>query len=137
MRIKLFFIILTLLLLLACNTNKALVYPPNKVITTSFSIDQTKLLKHLKTISSDEFMGRKIGSLGNKRSRDYLESQLKKYKVDPFENSYHHKFINQYFSKKVIGQNVIGIVRGVDFPNEYIVLSAHFDHLGTKGDVIY
>ena len=137
MKTKLFTIILVQLLLMACITNKAIVAPQEKFEADTFSIDQTKLIEHLKTISSDEFTGRKIGTLGNLKSRNYLESQLKKYNVAPFIDSYHHKFINHYFLKDVIGDNIIGVVEGVDFPNEYIVLTAHFDHLGIKGDVIY
>jgi hypothetical protein len=33
--------------------------------------------------------------------------------------------------------NVIGIVEGTDKKNEYVVLTAHYDHLGKRGNVIY
>jgi len=33
--------------------------------------------------------------------------------------------------------NVIGLLEGTDKKEEYVVLSAHYDHLGKKGNVIY
>jgi hypothetical protein len=33
--------------------------------------------------------------------------------------------------------NVVGIIPGSDKKDEYVVLSAHYDHLGKKGDVIW
>lgn len=33
--------------------------------------------------------------------------------------------------------NVVGILEGTDKKDEYVVLTAHYDHLGKRGDVIY
>lgn len=33
--------------------------------------------------------------------------------------------------------NVVGIIEGTDKKDEYVVLTAHYDHLGKRGDVIY
>jgi hypothetical protein len=33
--------------------------------------------------------------------------------------------------------NVVGIIPGTDKKDEYVVLSAHYDHLGKKGDIIW
>lgn len=38
---------------------------------------------------------------------------------------------------KVEASNVIGYVEGSDKKDEYVFLTAHYDHLGKKGDVIY
>lgn len=37
----------------------------------------------------------------------------------------------------VTSTNVIGYVEGTDRADEYVFLTAHYDHLGKKGDVIY
>lgn len=34
-------------------------------------------------------------------------------------------------------RNVVGMVRGSEKPEEYVVVSAHFDHLGKRGDDVY
>jgi len=38
---------------------------------------------------------------------------------------------------KLESSNVVGIIPGTDKKDEYVVLSAHYDHLGKKGDVIW
>jgi hypothetical protein len=38
---------------------------------------------------------------------------------------------------KVVGQNVAAFIKGSELPDEYIVVSAHYDHLGKRGDDIY
>jgi aminopeptidase YwaD len=42
------------------------------------------------------------------------------------------KFINQYHTR-----NVVGYIRGSDYPDKYIIISAHYDHLGMMGKYIY
>ena len=37
----------------------------------------------------------------------------------------------------IIGQNVLGYIEGTDKKEELVVLSAHYDHLGKKGESIY
>ncbi len=37
----------------------------------------------------------------------------------------------------VMASNVIGYIEGTDKKDEYVFLTAHYDHLGKKGDVIY
>jgi len=39
--------------------------------------------------------------------------------------------------KKFYSENVLGIIRGKQFPDEYVFLSAHYDHLGYDDDKIY
>lgn len=44
------------------------------------------------------------------------------------------------FQKKVQflqSTNVIGMIEGTDKKDEYLVITAHYDHLGKRGDVIY
>ena len=35
------------------------------------------------------------------------------------------------------GQNVIGYIKGKSKPEEYIIVSAHYDHLGKRGDEVF
>lgn len=40
-------------------------------------------------------------------------------------------------TEKVLASNVIGMVEGSDKKDQYVFITAHYDHLGKKGDVIY
>lgn len=45
---------------------------------------------------------------------------------------------NQMISKKVInGKNIIGFIEGADKKDEVVILSAHYDHIGKRGDEVY
>ena len=45
--------------------------------------------------------------------------------------------INQQFIRDYQSQNIIGMVRGLEFPDSFIVISAHYDHLGRMGRDVY
>jgi Zn-dependent M28 family amino/carboxypeptidase len=94
-------------------------------------------LKHLATLSSDQFEGRKFSTQGSITSQLYLISILKKLNVRAFNNHYRHTFNRSGLSHTKQGTNIIGFIEGTHHINEYIILSAHYDHLGTKGRKVY
>lgn len=81
--------------------------------------------------------GRKLASDGNKRAQDYIISSLANNNVPPFQNKYRHAFHHKSFLSVKAGTNIVSVVTGTDFPQKFIVLSAHYDHLGKKGSKIY
>lgn len=81
--------------------------------------------------------GRKFSSSEIVYAQDYIVSSLIKSNVQPFKSKFRHPFKhNSFFSKKA-GNNIIGYVKGIKTPEQYIVLTAHYDHLGTKGSKVY
>jgi Zn-dependent M28 family amino/carboxypeptidase len=95
------------------------------------------VLEHLATLSSDQFEGRKLSSQGSSISQSYLVSILKKMNVTPFNNQYRHGFNRSGLFQSKPGTNIIGFIEGTHYVDKYIVLSAHYDHLGTKGRKVY
>jgi len=55
-----------------------------------------------------------------------------------FELNKKLRFDTKPFSKILKARNVIGLIEGTDpkLKNEYVVLSAHYDHLGVRGGVV-
>lgn len=45
--------------------------------------------------------------------------------------------INQKLVQNYQSQNVIGFIKGTDFPDSLLAISAHYDHLGRMGDEVY
>ena len=66
---------------------------------------------------------------------DYLVAELEKEGLDPYGEVRRHVFP----VGKLKSQNVLGVVRcdGCDKPEEYIVLGAHYDHMGNMPDGLY
>lgn len=92
-----------------------------------------QLLLHVKTLASDDFSGREMATRGNVKAREYIIDTLKQLKVAPLNQDY-----SQFFNHKgAEGANVIAVIPGSEFAQQYIVLSAHFDHIGRQGRVIY
>lgn len=97
-------------------------------------IDKAKLTEDLRILSSDEYAGRATGE--NEKARAYLLTQLEgaapayNTLVDTF--GFLDRLKNQHK-----GYNVVAAIQGKKFPDQYIVLSAHYDHLGIRKEQIY
>jgi Zn-dependent M28 family amino/carboxypeptidase len=95
------------------------------------------LTKHLKVLSADNMAGRKFASKENIRAQNYIVSSLKSSDVLPFQKRFRHSFQHKSLLSTKLGTNIIGMVKGTVFPEQFIVLSAHYDHLGKIGSKVY
>ena len=106
-------------------------------------IDRERLLADIRTLSSDSFAGRRVGTPGGLKGRAYVEAALRGSGARPFGSSYVQPFaMRARDSSAVDAANVVGVVRGTRHPGRYIVVSGHYDHLGIRpaaagGDSIY
>lgn len=102
-------------------------------------IDTTTVRKHLYTLASDDMAGRKPGTEGIEKAAQYIEGEFKRIGLKTYDNL---KTYRQNFEHKGIKMfNVIGVLEGKSRKDEYVIVSAHYDHLGTKksgeGDLIF
>ncbi|MBA2745335.1 MAG: M28 family peptidase, partial [Flavisolibacter sp.] len=100
-------------------------------------IDTAQLKKDLKIISHDSLEGRLPGSKGSLIARKYLTDRLQAAAIATFGNSYLQEFNFSRGTTEFRAANVIGFIRGTKAPEKYIVLSAHYDHLGIKNGKIF
>ena len=109
------------------------------IAQTEAQIDSTRLLNNLAELSSDKYEGRNTGERGNALARTYLIDQFEKIGLPPIDSSYVHDFVfwNRIYKKKFEGKNLLGYIEGTKYPNQYIVVSAHYDHIGIKKGKIY
>jgi len=118
------FVIVLFIILSSCN---------NRVINKKL-ID-----RHLITLSSDEMEGRRAGSDGIEKATQYIESEFERIGLSRYDtlNSFRQNF--EFYDMSF--NNVIGVLNGKSLSDEYVVVSAHYDHLGIKkekqGDNIY
>lgn len=95
------------------------------------------LLHHVQVLSSDVFEGRRTGTAGAKKAKDYIVNKFQKLEVLPLTNTFEQAFTFNANSKAYEGVNILGLIKGSEKPEEYIVLTAHYDHEGIKGGKIY
>jgi len=106
--------------------------------SNQFSLfDENELLKHVKSLSSDLFEGRRTGTKGSAKSRKYIVNQFHTLKVQPLGKSFEQSF--SFIEKRKVFEavNILGLIKGTKVPKEYIVISAHYDHEGIKYGKIY
>jgi len=85
------------------------------------------LKQHVFTLASDSLKGRKAGSEESTRAARYIIEQWQAIGIQPYKD-------NDYFYAFDKYKNIIGIIESGDESrkNEYIVIGAHYDHLGFK-----
>ena len=85
------------------------------------------LKHHVFTLAADSLKGRKAGSEESTRAARYIVEQWQAIGIQPYKD-------NDYFYAFDKYKNIIGIIEGGDESrkNEYIVIGAHYDHLGFK-----
>lgn len=128
----------SLILLCACNSNaNEQQHPKNKseaIQPFAHLLDSAQLINDLAYLSSPALEGRLVGTEGNKKARNYIAARFDSLKLQKPDTSWFQPFPAR---KEVTGVNVIGIIKGTTYPDQYYVVSAHYDHLGKKGNDIY
>ncbi|MCF8272994.1 MAG: M20/M25/M40 family metallo-hydrolase [Flavobacteriaceae bacterium] len=105
-------------------------------------ITENELKNHLQFLTSEKNAGRYPGGKENKWIVKYIEKEFKRLKISSFEIGYRQFFnaelrVDKGVDKKPVVKtcNVVGFIEGNDstLKNEFIVLGAHYDHLGLGG----
>lgn len=109
----------------------------SKLKDSQILFSEKDLLLNIKTLSSDTFEGRRTGSEGSKRAKVYIINQLEALDILPLGKNYEQPFMFTYHEKQYNGTNILGLVKGTDNSEKYIVISAHYDHEGIKNGQIY
>jgi hypothetical protein len=144
---KIFITSLLSFAILSCSSSKTVTETAKKPLDISSyinSITSEELKTHLYIVASDEMQGRNTGSEGQKKAGNYIIEQHKKNGI-PFPKgaeSYYQKVPSEYmkkgFSPKLPdSENIWAFIEGSEKPEEIIVVSAHYDHVGMKNGEIY
>ena len=99
-------------------------------------LDSARLIADLAFLSSDSCAGRKPGTQGHKLAEEYIIRRFREAGLDSM-SQWRQPFMLQEGTKKIEAGNIIGLVRGTQYPGKYLVVSAHYDHLGTQDGKIY
>ena len=101
-------------------------------------IDGDALVRDLSVIAADSMAGRLAGSDGGRRAGEYLLSRLVESGTVPVGGARTQAFpLRLGTAEANAGVNVLGMIPGVEHPGRYVVVSAHYDHLGVRGGEIY
>jgi TonB family protein len=89
---------------------------------------------HVYSLCDEELEGRKAGSRGEQAAARYLYAALEEAGVLMLTDSLGQDFTITKPAGEIHSQNILGIVQGADpqFRDEYIVVGARYDHMGTN-----
>ena len=137
-------------LMISCGSNKETNSVNSKtektqVVKSTFFIDSTTVRRHLYTLASDDMEGRKSGTPGIEKAAKYIESEFKRIGLTTFEGLETYRqtfnFTPRRAKEEITSANIIGMLEGKSKKEEYVIISAHYDHLGMKksggGDLIF
>lgn len=91
----------------------------------------------LHVLAADSMQGRQAGTPGGERARRFLLSQLEALGVPPVGEGHEHPFEFSRQDATTRAVNLLGLVRGTVEPDRYIVVSAHYDHVGVRNGETY
>ena len=131
MKIKVTLIML-LLALISCHNKKKVV--SKVVFSNEYKIDSNTVKKHLYTLASDKMEGRRTGTAGIEKAAVYIEKEFKRIGLTTFKDLKTFRqpftFKNRSTEKEITASNIIGVLEGKSNKNEFVIFSAHYDHLG-------
>jgi len=126
-----------LLTLSACDT-LGTTETATPVVDTAAS---SQLLADVRILSADDMEGRDTGAPGGERARAYIVSRLEAIgiaappvgRLQPFSAQGRTRAGPKTFN----GTNILGLIPGTRRTDRYIVISAHYDHVGVNEGQIY
>jgi len=105
---------------------------------TTIRVDADQILRDVQVLSADDMQGRLAGSPGGDKARAYLIERFTQAGVKPLGDSFERPFT---FATRAgadrHGTNVIGVIRGTRQPERFLVLTAHYDHVGVRNGEIF
>lgn len=132
-------LLVTTMILSACGAG-----PAAQAVSEAPVVDAERLMADLRYLASDELAGRGVGTPGNAAAREYIVSAFEWIGLAPVAGSYTHafRFTGRRDGVEREGVNVLGVVEGTTHPDRWIVVTAHYDHVGIgrpdeSGDSIY
>jgi hypothetical protein len=144
---KIFSLVAVSFLLFACSGSKNIQKTSQKPIDVNKyinTITAAELQTYLTVVASDEMEGRETGSPGQKKAGNYLIEQYQKNGISfpKGAKDYYQKVPAAYLNAKYNenlpdSENIWAFIEGTEHPEEIVVVSAHYDHIGVKKGLVY
>lgn len=118
--------------------------PKSDVVPYIENITADKLKKHLYIVAADSMEGRNTGEPGQRKAGLYLIDHYKSIGVShPKEaENFYQPIPASYFRRPfspALGdsENIWAFIEGSEKPEEILVITAHYDHVGMKNNEVY
>ena len=99
--------------------------------------DAGKLIDDIRMLSADDMEGRSAERPTMAKARDYIKKRFAESGLKPFGSAYEQEFEIRGRGQAVKGVNYVGSIAGKAKAGKYIVITAHYDHLGVRNGQIF
>lgn len=112
--------------------------------------DSALLMDDVRILSSPDYEGRRTGTEGSRKAQAYIQHRFEALGLTPFGASYAKPFSFTHTSLKGLflpgrpyqtdypsAANLAGYIKGTRNPGRYVLVSAHYDHLGVRDGKLY
>ena len=117
------------------------IFSQNEKNVTEYAklITPNELKELLYVYASDYFEGRETGTRGQKKAVDFIRQFYSSHAINAAQGTedYFQPMELNIKGKMVKTENVAAIIEGSEFPDEYIVISSHLDHVGIQNGMIH
>ena len=141
---KILFLLVLFTLVTSCSPSKSGNKKLADVSTYLSAINTESLRTNLTYIASDETEGRETGSEGQKKAGKFIIDFYKKNGIsypkgaDDYYQKVPAAFLNAKRNENLPdSENIWAFIEGSEKPDEIVVISAHYDHVGVKDGEIY
>lgn len=123
-------------------------------------IDEPRLFRDISALAADSMEGRRAGTPGGAKARAFLLQEFATIGLQPAVKGFTEEWSERSrmvvrprpsptqrgrmtpppmpaVNPVIFGVNLLGLVRGSVHPDRYIVVSAHYDHLGMRDGLIF
>ena len=118
------------------------------------AISESEVFRIEKILASDDMKGRQVFTAGIEKAADFITKEFREAGLKPLpgQKDYRQTFEmedaeSSDIAVTTVGKtkmltNLVGMIPGISKPEEYVIFSAHYDHLGAgkpdaKGDSVY
>ncbi|MDX3774350.1 M28 family peptidase [Chromatiaceae bacterium AAb-1] len=103
------------------------------LLVAAFTV-KAQLLSDIKALSDISMQGRETGTAGAAMAAGYISQRYAGLQLAAFMPEYLHPFS---YGRNRVGTNLAGWIKGCRWPQSFIVVTAHYDHLGRLGSKIF
>lgn len=100
-------------------------------------IDAPQLLLDLRTLSADDMEGRQVGTPGGAKAREYLTKRFLSMGLQAGTQEFKFTTNRGGQPTEVTGVNLLVGIKGTKVPDRYIVVTAHYDHIGVRNGTVF
>ncbi len=97
-------------------------------------VDRAELMRDLAVLASPDFEGRRTGTPGSLKARQWIVEQFRSIGLTPAGTA---EYLQPFRFRDSAGANVLGRRAGREPRARLIVVTAHYDHLGVRNGVVY